>query len=161
MSAGDTDFREPHLRHADFLGAFGVLETPHGILMVENRRRIGGREVSVYDLPGGQVEPGELLVEALRRELREEIDVEVVGDPRFLFVQEGEKVEAGVRRYAWRSFFFAVEQWRGEARACGEIRSVRVVPRVDVAALLVAPYHDSFRRWLVEGGACFRSAWHE
>src|SRR5688572_24266931 len=103
-----SDFREPHLRQHDFLGSFAVVETSRGIVMVENRRRIGGREVAVYDLPGGQVEPGELLHEALRRELREEIGIEVTGTPEFLFVQEGERVVGGVRRHAWRSFFFAV-----------------------------------------------------
>ncbi|MEZ5962847.1 MAG: NUDIX domain-containing protein [Planctomycetota bacterium] len=157
----DSDFREPHLRHGDFLGSFGVLETARGILMVENERRIGGREVRVFDLPGGQVEPGELLLEALRRELREEIGVEVTGEPEFLFVQEGEKVEAGARRYAWRSFFFAVRSWHGEPRAQGEIFSVRSVPRDEVPALLVAPYHDSFRQWLERGGRCFSSQWRE
>jgi ADP-ribose pyrophosphatase YjhB (NUDIX family) len=161
MGAGSSDFREPHLRHDDFLGSFAVLETDRGILMVENRRRIGGREVAVFDLPGGQVEPGELLRETLRRELREEAGIEVDGDPEFLFVQEGEKVEAGVRRYAWRSFFFAVRQWRGEPRAGGEVESLRFVPRRDLPGLLVAPYHDSFAHWLRAGGTCFLSTWRE
>lgn len=158
----DADIRAPHLRHADFLGAFGVLETPAGILMVRNRRRIGGREVDVWDLPGGQVEPGELLHEALARELREELQVAIdAGSARFLFLQEGEKVEAGVRKYAWRSFFFAVDAWQGEPRAGGEVGAVRAVPRAQLTELLVAPYHDSFRRWLDAGGSLLTSSWRE
>jgi len=159
MSSGTSDFRAPHLRHADFLGAFGVLETVHGILMVENHRRIGGRDVSVFDLPGGQVEPGELLLETLARELREEIGVEVLGAPRLLFVQEGERVAAGVRRHVWRSFFFAVDAWRGEPRAGNEVTAVRVVGRAELPQLLVAPYHDSFLRWLQYGGEWHVSRW--
>lgn len=161
----DSDFRERHLRKDDFLGTFGVLETPQGVVMVRNRRRIAGQDVLVWDLPGGQVEPGELLHEALARELREELGVEVesagAAAPRFLFFQEGEKVDAGVRRYAWRSFFYAVPLWRGEPRASGEVEGVRYVPRAELDALLVAPYHDSFRRWLAHGGVAFRSAWRE
>ncbi|MGA0061233.1 MAG: NUDIX domain-containing protein, partial [Planctomycetota bacterium] len=85
MTHDPEDFREPHLRRADFVGAFGVLERDGHILMVQNRRVVGGRSVLTWDLPGGQVEPGELLPEALTRELDEEVGVEPVGDARFLF----------------------------------------------------------------------------
>jgi ADP-ribose pyrophosphatase YjhB (NUDIX family) len=156
-----SDFRERHLRGVDFLGSFGVLESDAGVLMVQNRRRIGGIEVPVWDLPGGQVEPGELLGEALARELREEIGVELAAPPRFLFFQEGEKVTGGQRDYAWRSFFYAVPAWHGEPVPRGEILGVRWVRREAMAGLLAAPYHDSFLRWLREGGAAFDSAWRE
>lgn len=156
-----SDFRERHLRGVDFLGSFGVLESAAGVLMVQNRRRIGGVEVSVWDLPGGQVEPGELLGEALARELREEIGVEIQGEPRFLFFQEGEKVTAGQRGYAWRSFFYAVPAWQGEPVAGSEILAVRWVRRAEMPALLQAPYHDSFLAWVREGGSAFSSSWRE
>ena len=42
----EDDIREPHLRSADFLGAFAFVETDAGILMVANRRVIDGAEVS-------------------------------------------------------------------------------------------------------------------
>lgn len=161
MAESPSDFREPHLRGGDFLGAFAVIESPAGVLMVANRRTIAGRATVVFDLPGGQVEPGELLRETLRREVREEVGIEIEDAPEFLFVQEGEKVEGGVRRHAWRSFFFAVRRWRGEPRPLGEIEAVRWVPRAEIDALLVAPYHDSFRLWLARGGTCFSSVWRE
>ena len=75
------DFREAHLRRGDFLGVFAVVRRGDQVLMVQNRRRIRGREVLTWDLPGGQVEPGELLVEALARELREEGNIELVEPP--------------------------------------------------------------------------------
>ena len=56
----------------DFLGAFAVLTRREQVLLVGNDREIGGRTVRTWDLPGGRVEAGELLHEALARELREE-----------------------------------------------------------------------------------------
>lgn len=155
------DFREPHLRHADFLGAFAVLRRAGSVLMVQNRRRIGGRERLTWDLPGGQLEPGELLQEALSRELREETGLEVSGDLEFLFLQEGVKTAAGRRQYAWRSFFFAPAGWRGDPRAGGEVTDLRWMPEAELPALLDAPYHGSFLQWLQRGGSYFQTSWSE
>lgn len=156
-----SDFRSMQLRKYDFLGAFGVLWREERLLMVRNERVVRGLRTTTWDLPGGQVEPGELLHEALARELREEAHLEVRGAPELLFLQEGVKVKGGNRHYAWRSFFFAVGEHGGEARAGGEVLEVRWVPRAEVAALLTAPYHDSFRAWLQRGGTHFLSRWEE
>lgn len=145
----------------DFLGAFAVVERGSRILMVGNDRRIGGRTVRTWDLPGGRVEAGELLHEALARELREETGMEVVGTPRFLFVQEGERCAAAQRQHAWRSFFFAAEVGPGEPEPGHEVLAVRWMERDELRAELTAPYHDSFLRWLAGGGQFFGSAWHE
>ena len=161
MADEEADFRERHLRHADFLGAFAVVETDAGILMVQNRRCIGGSEVLTWDLPGGQVEPGETLASALRRELQEETSLAAVGETPFLFVQEGTRSTSGKVDYAWRSFFFAVHEFTGVAKASAEVLDVRWVPRQEMLAVLGAPYHDSFESWLVNGGHFFTSTWDE
>ncbi len=159
MSSSD-DIRAPHLRRDDFLGAFAVVERGGELLMVQNRRRIGDREVLVWDLPGGQVERGEVLAEALARELREEVTAAIAGGLRFLFLQEGERRRAGRREYAWRSFFFACEL-AGEPVASAEVLAVQWVPWAEVPARLVAPYHDSFAIWLRERGTYYRSVWSD
>jgi len=145
----------------DFLGAFAVIRRGSAILFVGNDRTIGGATVRTWDLPGGRVEAGELLAEALVREVREETGLAVVGTPGFLFVQEGERRSAGVRRWAWRSFFFAVEVAPGEPVAGHEVQAVRWLEPAQADAELRAPYHDSFRQWLVHGGRLFGSVWHD
>lgn len=156
----DSDIRAPHLRKSDFLGAFAVVERDGLLLMVQNERHIGGRTVRTWDLPGGQVEPGELLQEALTRELHEETGLLLATPPEFLFVQEGERVIDARRSYAWRSFFFACDAV-GEPRAGAEVLAVKWFERAALLPELVAPYHDSFRQWLAAGGSFFGSRWSD
>lgn len=155
---GADDFRERHLRHTDFLGAFALIERDQRFLLVQNERTIRGALARTWDLPGGQVEPGETLLEALARELREETGLELAGSPRFLFVQEGLRRRSGRRVHAWRSFFFGVDA-AGTPRPGGEILDLRWLHRVELPPLLDAPYHDSFLRWVEQGGSWFTSDW--
>jgi len=142
-------FRETN----DFLGSFGFHESPAGVLLVANRRVIDGAEQVVWDLPGGRVEHGETLHEALRREWREEcaVDVDI---KEMLFVSEGERVLAGARSGVWRSFFFRVEGPTEGIDHAGEpdILDHRFVRRADLPPLLTAPYHRGFLAWLASGG---------
>lgn len=145
----------------DFLGAFAVVTRGDRILFVANERTIGGVPARTWDLPGGRVEPGELLREALAREVLEETGLVVRGEPRLVFVQEGERRAGGRRLHAWRSFFFAADVAMGEPRAGHEVTAVRWLERGEMLAELTAPYHDSFKEWLVRGGSFFRSAWDD
>lgn len=143
----------------DFLGAFAVVRRGEAVLMVGNERTIGGKLVRTWDLPGGRVEPAELLHEALARELCEETGLRLRGAPRFLFVQEGERRREGRRQHAWRSFFFAAEVEAGEPVAGNEVLAVRWMDPGELQRELTAPYHDSFLRWLAQGGSLLPSVW--
>lgn len=142
----------------DFLGAFALIQRQGQYLMVANERRIDGVLQRVWDLPGGRVEPAELLCEALRREVAEETGLEVIGAPAFAFVQEGERMLGGRRGHAWRSFFFFVDAV-GEPQAANEVLDVRWMTEDEVRAACHAPYHDSFLEWLARGGQHFVSRW--
>jgi ADP-ribose pyrophosphatase YjhB (NUDIX family) len=146
--------KEPFKNHPDYLGAFGFLETEEGVLVVSNRRVIDGVEAAVWDLPGGGVEKGETLEEALVREMREETALDVAVR-EMLFVAEGERLRDGRRIGVWRSFFFRIEQLGGTIDLSGEpdIVDHRFEPRVTLPPLLTAPYHAGFVRWLGSGGA--------
>jgi ADP-ribose pyrophosphatase YjhB (NUDIX family) len=142
------DFLRP-----DYLGVFGLLEEPQGILLVANRRVIGGSPTVVWDLPGGGVEPGETLEEALRREMREETSLDVaVGE--MLFVAEGERIREGRRTGVWRSFFFRIARSGGEIDISKEpdLVDFRYVRHGEIVPLLTAPYHRGFVAWLASGG---------
>lgn len=62
-----------------------------GLAYVKDRRMIQARSVgkSAFYMAGGKIDPGETPVEALHREIREELDAEVV-DVEFLGVFECE-----------------------------------------------------------------------
>lgn len=143
----------------DFLGAFAVIVRGDRTLMVGNERVVHGARVRTWDLPGGRVEPCELLHEALAREVAEETGLVVRGEPRFLFVQEGQRRRGGRRAHAWRSFFFAIDVEAGDPKAGHEVLAVRWMDRGELRRELTAPYHDSFLAWLEHGGVHLRSEW--
>ena len=52
-------------------------DTHGGLQLLVARRAPGRRHGGLWELPGGQVEPGETEAQALRREIREELALEV------------------------------------------------------------------------------------
>jgi len=57
---------------------YGVIEDERGILLVRDRTRTDEK----WDLPGGGIDPDEDLLDALKREIKEETDLDIAGEPR-------------------------------------------------------------------------------
>lgn len=84
-----------------------VIERDGQILIGQRRRE--GRHALKWEFPGGKVEPGETPEEALRRELREELEIEA---------DIGDAIKTIRHQYPGRSpieiVFFRVRQFTGD-----------------------------------------------
>ena len=89
----------------------GVL-LANGRILVEKRRADDEADPGLVMLPGGHVEKGESLEAALRREMREELGVQVeTSQPirvRYYTASNGERQ---------RIHYFHILKWRGEIRS--------------------------------------------
>ena len=93
----------------DFTGVVGILEEEGHILHVLNERVLKGLPRPCWDLPGGGVEPGESLTEALVREFVEEAGLDVVpGELAFVIERFG--MRTGLRDERTRFFVFHVQR---------------------------------------------------
>jgi 8-oxo-dGTP diphosphatase len=78
------------------------------ILLVEQQ---GPKDAqSHWALPGGVVETGEFLVEAMAREVAEETGLVVSGTPRLVYIAQFDRPG---RREQWTAAIFEVEAWSG------------------------------------------------
>ena len=59
--------------------AAGVIVRDGAVLICQ--RPAGGDHAGKWEFPGGKLEPGESLPDALRRELKEELDIDAVAGP--------------------------------------------------------------------------------
>lgn len=110
LAAGDDDRRTerpaaPVRQPVDV--AVGVLIRPDGAFLLTSRP-VGKVYAGYWEFPGGKLEPGESVEQALSRELHEEIGV-TIGEVRRWRVQEFDYPHARVRLH-----FCKVFHWSGE-----------------------------------------------
>lgn len=95
------------MRHVDV--AVGLIRQGDQVLLVQQQ---GPDDPHPYwTVPGGMVEPGEWLHQALIREMAEETGLAVLGIGRLLYVTQTQRLDQPL---SWHAHVFEVTAWRGE-----------------------------------------------
>lgn len=120
--------------------AVGAIVVRDDALLMVRRARDPGR--GLWSLPGGRVEGGEYLADAVRREVGEETGLTVtVGDLVGIFEVVGEP------HYVILDFFARAEGER-QPHASSDVDEVRWVPLDEVAELECTPrFVETLRGW--------------
>lgn len=151
----------------------GILRRADDIVMV---RQAATGEEPFWSVPSGQLEDGELLNEALAREIREETGLEITGPARLAFVVQIDNRRAEQLHrsrgpgtgYLVTVWTFEVERWAGELRPDDPdsfVQEASLVPLADaIRRLEVNPWQLVTARYLrgsVEQGSLFLERWHD
>ena len=120
--------------------AVGAIAIHNDQLLMVRRRQDPAK--GLWSLPGGRVEHGEYLADALRRELKEETGLDVtVGDLVGIFEVVGDP------HYVILDFFAKVEP-PTEPSPAGDVDEARWVPLPEVASLECTPrFMETMRAW--------------
>ncbi|GMK38538.1 NUDIX hydrolase [Paenibacillus sp. CCS19] len=87
--------------------AAAIIENAEGKLLIA-RRRAGKSQAGMWEFPGGKIEPGESPEGCLRRELREEMQIEV--EPYAYYgVNDHHYGSAHIRLFAYRARYVSGE----------------------------------------------------
>ncbi len=113
--------------------AVGVLINTAGAVLLGQRPE-GKPYAGYWEFPGGKVEVGETLFEALKRELLEEIDV-VIDDAQEIMVIEHDYPHAYVRLH-----ICVVKSWQGQVRGL-ENQSLAWLERDDIDRIEVTQFN--------------------
>jgi len=110
------------------------------IFLVEKRRACDEADSGYVEIPGGHVDPGETLEDALRRELKEELGIEV--EKARLVQKSLAKATNGERQ---RIHYFHVEKWNGRIESK---EAEQVYWESDVSNLSIVPDRRAILRLL-------------
>jgi len=108
MSAASSAIPAPRARPIDV--AVGILMKPNGDVLL-GQRPAGKPYDGYWEFPGGKVEPGEAILDALKREFVEELGVHILDASEWCGVEHVYE-HAHVRLH-----FFISRAWRGEPQS--------------------------------------------
>ena len=121
--------------------AAGIITRPDGSLMLGQRPE-GKPWAGWWELPGGKIEPGETTLQALARELKEELDIDVRdATPWVTYVHEYPKTIV-------RLAFCRVTAWDGEPRGMEGQALAWVRPDQPITVGPVLPATEPPLRWM-------------
>ena len=121
--------------------AAGLILRPDGQLLL-GQRPAGKPWEGWWELPGGKLEPGETALQALARELKEELDIDVTeATPWVTYVHEYPKTIV-------RLAFCRVTGWNGEPRGVENQQLAWVTPGHPLPVGPVLPATEPPLRWL-------------
>lgn len=121
--------------------AVGVLVTPEGKVLLGDRPK-GKPWAGWWELPGGKLEPGESVIDALTRELSEELGIQVgEANPWVTYVHHYPNTTV-------RLHFCRVTSWQGQPQSLEEqqLKWVDIATATELPDLLPAAYPPL--RWL-------------
>jgi 8-oxo-dGTP diphosphatase len=136
------------IRYWPAVGAI-VIRDHTEVLMVGND--YGGDEL-IWNLPGGAVDPGEDLLQAVARELHEETGITALEiGPLAWIVQAALKND----RPFIIGFAFEITAWEGEAHLDnevehGDVQQVEFVPFEEAITRMITGNQHAFRDWLAD-----------
>ena len=103
----------------------------NGKFLVEKRRLDKGADPGYFEVPGGHVERGETFLEALRREMMEELGIKVEKAKMV-----GNALATATNGERGRIHYFHVEKWQGKIQSN---EAERVYWESDISKLSIRP----------------------
>jgi mutator protein MutT len=123
--------RVASLRQRPIVGVGGVVVTEAGVVLVRRRHEpLAG----VWSLPGGRVEFGETLKQALRRELHEETGLEVAVGPLIALLDRIHRDDRGRVTHHFVLADYLCRVTGGVAEAGSDATALAIVAEPDLAA---------------------------
>jgi len=109
--------------------------------LVEKRRKDDDADPGLIEIPGGHADPGETLEVALRREMKEELGIDV---KKAKFIQKSLYTATNGERQ--RIHYFQVEKWSGIIRPT---EAERVYWESETSNLSIVPDRRAVRKVLI------------
>lgn len=125
----------------------GYLEKNDRILLGLREDRPSKIYRNQWDLPGGQIEPGETAEEALRREFLEETGLTIV-NAHLMEAYHNSDPEEGAPGLC---LLYRVEEAEGEMEAASDLQAVEYVEKLRIKELQLPPWSKYFLREYLPG----------